>query len=238
MITKTITSVPEFHEAVRSTWNMVPVYRGENSSTYELRSSIGRLLHVNPVFNTRGREASMFRDFQKWSVPHLRHKPSNAWEWMALAQHHGLPTRLLDWSKNPLVAAYFCCQPRKMMKDDGVIYCFDEAQIQDADEGTDPLALTADVVYKPPHLSTRFVAQMGLFTVHHSPGSIFAHPTLQRWVVKRKCMIELLISAEIYGVTTASLFPDLDGLCRSLRDSWTTDAHDTSTPPASPTATK
>ena len=70
------------------------VFRGHSSSRYELIASVGRGFHTS-----RDRlkyEASLFDIFYREAKEHLVSVPANDWEWLSLAQHHGLPTRLLD----------------------------------------------------------------------------------------------------------------------------------------------
>jgi hypothetical protein len=52
----------------------------------------------------------MLKRFMQDAQSFLVDAPTNKWEWLFLAQHHGVPTRLLDWSENALVALYFACE--------------------------------------------------------------------------------------------------------------------------------
>jgi hypothetical protein len=215
--TREIGKTDDLHRVLRDHWKGHFIFRGEDSDKYSLRSKWGRF-QANNAENDQGVERWIFKEFRRRAAPFVVQLPANEWDWLALAQHHGIPTRLLDWTENPLVAAYFATKP-PISSDDRVLYLVDQSKLGDADESKSPFSLDGTVVYRPSHFSARISSQGGLFTAHGKPADVFEHPTLERWVIKRECCINLHITLKTYGVNEVSIFRDLDSLARTLTSS-------------------
>jgi hypothetical protein len=96
------------------------IYRGASDACRPLLTSLDRLGGVSPPHAKRDLEAHILRNFIRYSRPHLPTAPVNDWEILVAAQHHGAPTRLLDWTYSPLVAAHFATSDAHVGRDRAV----------------------------------------------------------------------------------------------------------------------
>ncbi|RPI24897.1 MAG: FRG domain-containing protein [Acidobacteria bacterium] len=83
------------------------VYRGDSDATRPLLTSLDKLGGISPPHTKAHLEEHILRNFIRYSRPYLHQTHAIDWELLVIAQHHGLPTRLLDWTYSPLVAANF-----------------------------------------------------------------------------------------------------------------------------------
>jgi hypothetical protein len=87
------------------------VYRGASDAGAPLLTTLDRLGGTSPPHTKAELEEHVLRNYIRYSRPHVRSTASNDWEELFSAQHHGVPTRLLDWTYSPLVAAFFATRP-------------------------------------------------------------------------------------------------------------------------------
>ena len=213
-----ITCFEDFHKFISEHGYSNFVYRGEKSLTYKLRSSFGRD-QFRTDKNTPGIEKNYFNDFKRRSRPYLEYEPKDDLEWLSIAQHHGLHTRLLDWTSNPLVALYFAVEDRLQNKD-SVIYALNTNKIKTAGAIKNPFDIQEDMLYYPNHVTKRIIAQSGLFTIHCNPSEIFSNSSLEKVTIKKECLIDIYVFLDGYNINKFSLFPDLQGLSYSLTENW------------------
>lgn len=171
-------------------------------------------------------EKLMFAEFQKKAIPFLEYHPKNDWEWLALAQHYGLPTRLLDWTASSLVAMRFAVSRPPINSQNGVVWIFEaeEQHLLDASIGVDKLARTS--IFQPDHITKRIVVQNGWFSVHkylEAKNKFIpfekiktVKPYLKKLIIPSSCFNEIRNQLYRCGMSDVALFPDLAGLCRTI----------------------
>lgn len=231
-----VTTIFEFLSYVEKIENDgLTLLRGQRDD-WPLLTKLGRnhirLGSRRPTPTLDEKEKKIIEEFRKKSTPFLDKAPKDDWELLAIAQHHGLPTRLLDWTTNPLVALWFVVRngPGPKRKSNfGVVWIFesnDEDIVNDSSVESSPYSLDRTMIYIPSHLSSRIAVQNSIFTVHKYISlhdwfykferSLREKVKLHKIIIPTDFFEDFKKRLDVYGINEATMFPGLDGLARHI----------------------
>lgn len=224
------------------------LFRGQADETWGLASSLGRLLPAGiTASEARAAEDRLIADFQRQAHLHIpkdrEPKEDDFRGWLSLMQHHGAPTRLIDWSESIFVATYFAVQA--LWDQDAALYVIHAATLLDAtmevvapesdvDETLmNPAAPQGVFPFFPDRPSARMLAQRGHFTISlhittpqedaivaacrakAMAGDGFVY---QKYIIPADLKPTFLRQLRAMNVSAASLFPGIDGLGKGVEE--------------------
>lgn len=229
-----------------ATWYLHPWFRGHRRSDWPLLPSVYRHQEREAgVGSEFFNEAELLDMFKRRAPRYLDHQPRTHWEWVSLMQHHGLPTRLLDWTESALVALHFAVRESKGDEDAAVWalnpwwinkHVFREFTLFSADSskvdswqsgsGVPPTLPNPPIAVWAPHDGHRILAQRGAFTIHGDDRKGLdklaaempsADHQLCKLTIPAVAIEGLRRELTLNGITESLIFPELDGLCRELK---------------------
>jgi hypothetical protein len=201
------------------------IFRGVRNSTFKLTPSVGLIKSKEGNNLTAKDEMRILEIFKHRAYPFIKEYQDDALELLSIGQHHGLPTRLLDWTKNPLSAIYFSVEEVFTDKDKeqtefSCVYIHRPKYKVMLGKTFDPFSST-DLPYVrryiPKHWDKRIVAQGGLFTVHPDPYTPWNPNGLIKILIHHKVRKAIKLSLNRFGVNVGSIYPDIDGIARHIK---------------------
>jgi len=191
-------------------------FRGHPTASEDLSSGLVRLAAGRS--DVERLELHLLRNFRKYAYG--QSGADSIWHWLALAQHRGLPTRLLDWTYSPFVALHFATSDLASMDRDGIVWAINFVKAnrslprrlgrilraEGSDTATvdmlsrfgslrefDRLSRQPFVVFlEPPSLDPRIVNQFALFSLMSSPRA-----SLDKWLARHAVARRVLVPAAL-----------------------------------------
>ncbi|EHJ9962113.1 FRG domain-containing protein [Vibrio cholerae] len=212
------------------------LFRGMANNAYELIPSIARGTNEGLGGDIESLERSMLSEFKRLTLPILTTEPTNDFEWLFLAQHYGLPTRLLDWTTNPMVALFFAVESeddndaclhivKHMVTDDYSDYDYKTADIsEEAKKNSYVLRVfklqpeQGEVIFiRPKYTDSRYVNQKSIFSCPKNPFEplkLDNHDVLE---IKSKWKPFIRDRLKMMGISHSYIYPGLEGVAKEVR---------------------
>ncbi len=216
----------------------IRLFRGQKDDK-PLNSKLYRLVNKNSRLNEFYEiEKNIISEFKKLAYLHSNiTNEFNDWEILSIAQHFGLPTRLLDWSSNPLVALWFAFENEKKDDKKRIVWglVVDNNYLVDIEKDI-PFKQRFFKVFKPKYIDPRINAQNSWFSIQNI--NIFENNggdglplinqnesmdeseefeySLVKLIIPNSERIKILRKLDLLGINHFSLFPGLEGLCKTI----------------------
>ena len=205
--------------------------RGHGDETWKLESSIAR--EPNPSLSLERQLRLAFENHSTFLAPATH--PLGIAKSNFKMQHHGLPTRLLDWSISPLIALYFSVYDPEYEDLDACLWVIDPSQLNKMHKASFPYVWDSnqEIIFSEesdrvlaihaPYTDLRMKMQQSEFTLHAHYGaledSLGAELFLkEKIIIPQHLKKEALQCLSSLGVTRGTLFPDFDNISKEIKD--------------------
>jgi hypothetical protein len=233
--------VAKVHELTEELSGGALWFRGQRDANWAIAPGLFRKCYAEDAHDY---ERDITALFISHAPAYTSQVPVHWIDWVVMMQHHGCPTRLLDWTESALAALYFavCKLGREEDATDGIVYAVDPARLsqhhniaplrpgaipvsealraKDAEIQLQTGTFVAPIPFVPAYLNSRALLQKSRFTLFPFDSTSLARvgtPLLRRIRIEHEAKWNLFWQLKECGVTATSLFPDLDALARELR---------------------
>jgi tRNA G37 N-methylase Trm5 len=196
------------------------LFRGVRKKSYALTCSVGRHKTKDGAALDVRAEKIMLNLFKQKAHEFIKDHDGDDLALLSIAQHHGLPTRLLDWSKNPLVALFFAVKDDFLAseeQEDSKVFVYVPKSKIELNANFDPFAVKEVKRYAPRYWHPRISAQLGVFTVHNDPNSEWVSSDVTEWYIAHAARRDIKLALNKMGFNSGSLFPDLGGISEQIK---------------------